>query len=176
MNGVEATAYLSGSGQMRSAFLPSVRVRDLDATVRVKTSAAAAGDGQYAYLVARQVNASTEYRAKLHITPGGTAYAQVTKVVNNVESQVSPYTSLGTIHAPNGYLWIRLRVTGSPTTTLSMKVWKDAATQPAAWQTTGSDSTAALQQAGSLGFRSYLSSGASGAVTYAFDDLTVSAP
>jgi parallel beta-helix repeat protein len=176
VNGVEATAFHGGSGQMRSAVLQSVRVRDLDAVFRVKTSAAAAGDGQYAYFVARQVNASTEYRAKLHIAPAGKAYAQVTKVINNVESQVSPYVSVGTIHSVNGYLWVRLRVTGGSPTTLSMKVWKDGAAQPASWQTTGADSTSALQTSGTLGFRTYLSSGATGPVTYAFDDLTVTAP
>ena len=175
VNGAEATAYHSGSGQMRSAFLPSLRIRDLDAVFRVKTSAAASGDGQYAYFVARQVNASTEYRAKLHIATAGKAYAQITKVVNNVESQVSPYVSVGTIHTANGYIWVRLRVTGSTPTTLSLKVWKDGSAQPAAWQATGTESTAALQQPGTLGFRTYLG-GAAGAVTYAFDDLTVTAP
>jgi hypothetical protein len=175
VNGVEATARMTGAGQMRSAFLPALRVRDLDAVFRIKTSAAAAGDGQYAYFVARQVNASTEYRAKLHIATAGKVYAQITKVVNNVESQVSPYVSVGTIHAANAYIWIRFRITGASPTSLSMKVWKDGAAQPVAWQTTGTESTAALQQAGLLGFRAYLSA-ATGTVTYAFDDLTVTAP
>jgi hypothetical protein len=159
---------------MRSAVLPSVKVRDLDAVFRVKTSDRARGDGQYAYFVARQVNGSTEYRAKLHIEAKGKVYAQITKVVNNVETQVSPYVSVGTIHTPKGYIWVRLRVTGSTPTNLSMKVWKDGSAPPA-WQTTGTDSTAALQQPGSLGFRTYLSD-ATGAVTYTFDDLTVTAP
>jgi len=176
VNGVEATARVASPGQMRAALLNAVSARDIDARLRVKTNVNASGEGHYAYLVGRHGTGDTEYRAKIHVRPGGATYLQITKVVRNVETSISSYVSLGTIHAPNGYIWVRFRITGASPTSLSAKAWKDGNSEPSGWQATGSDSAGALQQAGGLGFRAYVPGDASGATVFAVDDLTVTAP
>jgi hypothetical protein len=60
-------------------------------------------------------------------------------------------------------------VTGSNATTLRAKVWNSASAQPDNWLATGTDSSAALQAAGSIGLKPYLSGQATNApvvVTY----------
>ena len=54
------------------------------------------------------------------------------------------------------------------------KVWPAALTEPAAWLATGTDTTAGLQVAGSIGFVSFLSgTGTNPPVTTSFDNLYV---
>ncbi len=176
VNGGEATARVAGPGQLRSAFLPSVRARDVEGLVRVKTDVVASGSGQYAYFVARQ-NESNEYRAKVHLTPSRRVYVQASRVINNAESSIGSPVSVGDIHAPGGYIWLRTSVTGTGSKTLRIKAWRDGTAEPAAWQYTATDGTAALQGSGSVGLRSYVSSSAAGrAVVFSFDSLRVSAP
>jgi hypothetical protein len=176
VNGVEATARVASPGQMRLGMLTGVSARDIDARLRVKTNVSASGDGQYAYLVGRHLGGDTEYRAKIHMRPNGATYLQITKVIRNVETSISSYVSLGTIHAPNGFIWIRFRVTGASPTSLSAKAWKEGSSEPSGWQATGSDTSSALQQGGALGVRAWVSGDASGATVFAVDDLTVTAP
>ena len=89
---------------------------------------------------------------------------------------VSGLVSLGNLHSPNTYIWLRVQVTGAGPTTLRAKAWKSGTAEPAAWHVTGTDTTAALQTVGTLGFRTYVSSSAVGATVFAFDDLTATAP
>ena len=54
----------------------------------------------------------------------------------------------------------RLQVQGTSPTTLRLKVWANGSAEPTAWAATVTDSSAALQFAGSVGLRSYLSGSA----------------
>ena len=81
--------------------------------------------------------------------------------------------------ARDGHLWrrhavhVRLQVTGTDPTTIRLKVWPAGATEPAAWQTTATDSTAALQGAGAIGLSGYLSGSVTNApVVLRLDDLS----
>jgi len=58
-----------------------------------------------------------------------------------------------------GKLNTRTQVTGTKPTTIRLKVWAASAAEPASWQLTATDSTAALQAAGSVGLTAYVSSG-----------------
>jgi hypothetical protein len=73
---------------------------------------------------------------------------------------------------------LSLEVTGTGTTTLSAKVWKSGGAEPAAWQVSGPNTFAALQQPGYVGFFSYLpgTAAASAPVTVGFDNLRVVDP
>jgi hypothetical protein len=56
-------------------------------------------------------------------------------------------------------------------------VWRDGATEPAAWLLTTTDSTATLQAAGSTALIAYLSGSATNTpVTVRFDDYLVRIP
>jgi len=72
-------------------------------------------------------------------------------------------TSIGTTYTPGTQLRFRFQVTGTGTTTLRAKVWKVGSAEPAAWTATVTDTTAALQVAGSVGVMGYLSSTATNA-------------
>ncbi len=70
---------------------------------------------------------------------------------------------------------VRTQAFGTSPTTLRVKVWAVGGEEPANWTASVSDSTAALQVAGGLGLRTYLSGSATNApVLGLFDDLTVS--
>ena len=60
---------------------------------------------------------------------------------------------------------------GTGTTTIRSKIWAQGTTEPAAWQLTTTDTTAALQAAGYTGMTTYAGSGMSNLpYTVTFDD------
>ena len=56
-----------------------------------------------------------------------------------------------------------MQVTGANPATIRLKVWAASAPEPAAWQLTATDSSPALQVAGSIGLTVYVSSGSTNA-------------
>ena len=52
---------------------------------------------------------------------------------------------------------------GNGTTTVRAKIWLNGATEPAGWSLTATDTTAALQNPGAVGFYSYLPGSATNA-------------
>src|SRR5439155_1734486 len=68
-------------------------------------------------------------------------------------------------------LQVRVQAIGTSPTTINAKVWKTGTAEPAGWQKTASDTTAALQAAGGSGLGSYLGSAATSPVTVSFDDF-----
>ena len=83
----------------------------------------------------------------------------------------------GLAYAAGDRLNVRLQTIGTSPTTLNLKVWKVGTPEPAAWQRTATDSTSALQGAGGIGLRAYLSSSATNApVVVTIDDLLLTVP
>ncbi len=85
-------------------------------------------------------------------------------------------TTLATVAGPNlptgAYLHLRLRAFGTGTTTLQGKVWLDGATEPVNPTLTITDTTAALQNPGTAGLYTFLSSSATNApVVASYDDF-----
>jgi hypothetical protein len=71
-------------------------------------------------------------------------------------------------------LKVRVQVFGTSPTTVRAKVWAAAGTEPANWMLTATDSTAALQAAGTVGLRTYISGTATDIpVTTRWDDFAV---
>jgi hypothetical protein len=67
---------------------------------------------------------------------------------------------------------VRVQVQGTNPSVLRVRAWLVGSAEPAGWQATANDSTAALQAAGSLRLSTYLSSSATnGPVAVAYDDL-----
>jgi hypothetical protein len=82
----------------------------------------------------------------------------------------------GLTAAPGEAITLRMTATGAGSTTLSASAWKASGPAPAAPQVTATDSTAALQAAGSVGLWTYLTGSATNApVTVTVDDLLVQA-
>jgi hypothetical protein len=121
---------------------------------------------------------NNDYRAKIKISSTGAVSLYLTKAVNNVETNVAgPLAIAGLKMAANDPLVIRLKLEGTGPTVLSGKVWRASAAEPAAWQLSASDSTPALQTAGSAGLLAYLSGTAANfPVVVRFDDFSVKIP
>jgi hypothetical protein len=80
----------------------------------------------------------------------------------------------GLSFAAGQQLTMRVQVFGTSPTTVRAKVWAAAQAEPAAWQASATDSTAALQASGTIGLRSYLSGTATATpITVKFDNYAV---
>ncbi len=109
-------------------------------------------NAQYISFIGRQVGANqyllrariaTDGSVILHVMRGGTAIGAGYTVPGLTVTPGTPYTAA-------------LEVKGTNPTAISAKLWKSTDAEPAAWQLTRSDSTAALQSAGSIGVSSYV--------------------
>lgn len=167
----------STAGAMRSALLTTARARDVDITTRVSTDKTATGHGQFVYLVARRDSSGNEYRLGARFA-GSNVYLQVVRMSGATATRVgSEVPATNVSFAPGATLRLRAQASGADPTTLRMKAWADTAQEPSAWTYSVTDSTAALQLAGGLGLRSYLSSSVSNApVSFSYDDFRVTDP
>ena len=133
---------------------------------------AGTGGGIYTSVVARRIGTS-DYRAKVTVTATGTTL-YVTKTVSGAETVLASQAVAGLVYAPGDTLNVRFQAEGSGSTTLRAKIWKSGATEPSTWRLSTTDTTAALQGAGSVGIYSYLSGSATnGPVTVSVLDLSV---
>jgi hypothetical protein len=112
---------------------------------------------------------TADYGARVIV---GTSGAVELQVHRESHTTVRKITLPGLTYNTGDRLNIRLQVTGTSPTILRAKAWKAGTAEPADWQITTSDSSAALQRAGTIGLYSYL--GQTAAPTPAvvtFDDL-----
>jgi hypothetical protein len=164
---------LPTAGSSRSARLTGVSARDVDLSVTISTDKGATGGGQMAAMIGRVVG-SQEYRARVRFAANGQVYVAATRLNGGTETVITELLAAGVTHAANTQYRLRAQLVGASPTTIRIKVWPVAGAEPAGWNLTTTDSTAALQAAGAAGLNSYISSSTSNApVTFAFDDFTV---
>jgi hypothetical protein len=157
-----------------SAYLNGVTVRDVDAVTQFVADKPGSGGGYYPSLVVRRIGTS-DYRLKLQITATNVT-AFLIRTVNGTETIMATQTMPGFVYQPGQVVHVRLRATGTGTTTLQGKVWVDAQPEPTAWMLTATDTTAALQNPGAVGLYTYLSGSATTQpVVVRYDDFTVTA-
>jgi hypothetical protein len=170
--GTTGTIVVAASGT-RSASLAAVSATDLDLSFRFATNKTPIGGAHYVYGIARRVSATNAYRIKVRIAPAGGVYVQATALVGNVETSIGTEVLVpGLTHAPNAFIRVRAQLTGTNPTTIRIRAWADAATEPTTWQYTATNSAAALQAAGGVGLQTYLATAASnGPILVTFDDL-----
>lgn len=163
-------------GISRLATLAGVSTTAADLTVKFAQDKIATGGGTYVGAVGRKVG-DDEYRAKLRIAATGAATLFLTRVSGGTETTLQSAAVTGMTVAANDQLRLRVQVTGINPTTVRAKIWRDGATEPAAWGLTATDATPSLQAAGSIGLLTYLWSTATNApVAVRFDDLSVARP
>ena len=127
-------------------------------------------------VVRRQANGS-DYRLKVVSGSSGAIQLVVVRKVGATEAALRSVILSGVTQATDTQYRVAFRaVTTAGTTTLNAKLWRAGTVEPTTWAATVTDSTAQLQGGGSIGFSSYLSSGAHTAVTMRVDDLTVVEP
>ncbi|WP_255513602.1 PKD domain-containing protein [Homoserinibacter sp. GY 40078] len=167
-----AGALTHGAGALRRAFLTSVSATDVDMTVTVAADKPTTAGHIVAGAVARRVSSADYYQARVRLLTGGAVALQITR--GNTSTVLANATVTGMSYTPGDKLTIRFEVSGTSPTTLRAKVWAAGETEPSAWLLTTTDSTSALQTAGTVGVESYVSASATNApVVVSYDDFVV---
>ncbi|WP_315914149.1 PKD domain-containing protein [Arthrobacter sp. lap29] len=157
-----------GAGSTRFATLGSVSSTDTDSAVTVALNSVPTGGGNYASVAGRRVDASS-YSMKSWVKADGSVWLVLLR--DSVTLKLVQVPSL--TYSANMVLNLRLQVTGTSPTTVQGKIWPAGQGEPVAWLASATDSTAALQTAGSVGLGAYLAGSATAAVQTSFDDYVV---
>jgi rhamnogalacturonyl hydrolase YesR len=164
------------AGAGPAAFLNSVSATAVDVTVTCGPATAPVGGPAYFALVGRRVGTS-DYRLKVKRPVSGVATASIVRSTSGTETVLATASLPGSVGLTDQ---VRLRMqasTSGATTTLRARAWEAGTSEPGTWLLTSTDSTAALQGAGSIGLWAYLSSAATNApVVAVFDDLAATVP
>lgn len=147
--------------------------RDVNVVADVGVDKIATGGGTYTTFITRRIGTS-DYRLTFRELPAGAVRLNITRTVNGTATTLRDSPISGLTYAPGDVMRVRFRVSGNGTTTLSGKVWRAGTAEPAAAQATATDTTAALQAAGTFGIYGYLSGSSTNApVTIDVDNLFV---
>lgn len=174
VNGSTGQIRLPSAGAAPGAFLGGVSVINVDTQLTVASDKAATGNGIYLYLVGRHVATNTEYRGRVRLLASGAVAVTITgRSGTSADTTLQPEALVpGLSYTPGTPLRARLRVSGTNPTSLALKVWPAASTEPSSWQVLATDSTPALQGPGGIGVETYLSGTSINApVTLTVDDL-----
>jgi hypothetical protein len=175
VNGSQAQVNLAAPGSAPTASLDAVSATDVNIVVDAGINQAPTGDGVYVVLWARHT-AAGDYRLRLRLMTGGVVHLAWSRVAAGKETVVSEIAVKNLTYTVGDMLRLRFQVLGQPdgSTTILGTVWNPATSaEPAAPQLKGSDTTAALQGAGSIGIYSGLAGNATAApVTVRYDNLT----
>jgi PKD repeat protein len=176
VDGTGGLMSLPTAGADRSAYLTSPSVLDVDTSVDITFDKAPTGNGYYAAVgVRRTASSGTDYRAKLHVMANGTVAIGLARFTPG-ETIMRTVNIAGLTVSAGDTLRLRFAATGTNPTTLSAKVWKVGSAEPADWQNTVTDSTAALQVAGGFRLWAYLSGTSSNFPVVARFDNFVAVP
>ncbi len=165
-------------GASRTATLDGVQQTNTELSATISLDRAATGGGTYVSLIGRRVGTNNDYRSKLRFNPNGTVSLILSRTLAGTETALQSVNALpGINYVPGAVLHVKVRVTGTGTTSIATKVWAGGTTEPAAWALQSTDTSAALQAAGSIGVQHYLSTTAtSSPVVLSLDDLLAGPP
>lgn len=171
-----AAVRLGAARSQRSCWLGSVSSTDTDLRLTLSLDKVPNGSGAYLDVVGRRVGTNNEYRARMVMSASGRIVVQLTALKGSssptaIANPVTLPSSIG--YSAGSQLNVRMQVTGTSPTTVRLKVWPATDSEPTDWQTSGTDSTAALQNPGGVGLTAYLSSSVTNSpVTVRMSDLS----
>lgn len=172
VDGSAGNLTLGKAGASRFA-ASTASARDIDGRVRLQVDRLPSGGGLWIYSPAR-INGDSEYRPKIVVGPSGSLSVHAGVAINGAESSLGPMVMVsGLTVTPGTSIWLRSSVTGADPTTISVKAWAEGTPEPGSWQFSATNSAAALQVAGSVGVRAYVSSITNAPINVSFDDLAV---
>ena len=168
---------MANAGAGPVSYLSTFSSNDTDVAVKFSLDKLPVGgaNGVDQGVIVRRIAGSGDYRTKVRVLPTGQVRIGLFRTDSaGTQAVVTTDVAVPEITYTGGMvLNVRVQAVGTSPTALKAKLWTGA-TEPTAWTITGSDATAALQAAGSVGFHSYLSGGATNAPIQArFDDLQV---
>lgn len=160
----------AAAGSTKTSSLTGVSSTATDLTVSFSLDQMPTGGGSYISAIGRDVG-TTNYQARTWVQANGAIQLQLMQggtAIQLVNIAGTTFTAATTLN-------VRLQVFGTNPTTVRAKVWPTTATEPTAWQASVTDTTPALQTAGNVGLRSYLSATSTNTpVTTRFDNFLVS--
>jgi PKD repeat protein len=162
-----------GVGQ--SVYLASVSAPSSDTVLRFALDKAATGGGVHVSALGRRVSGQGAYAGKAKIASNGSvALELIRQSGTGAETSIQAGLGSGVTYAPGDTLNLRVQVLNTAPTTIRAKVWKVGTVEPSTWLRSVTDSTSALQGAGSVGVTGYVSSSATDVpLTIKLDELTV---
>ncbi|WP_418909099.1 PKD domain-containing protein [Glutamicibacter endophyticus] len=164
-------------GHGPGATLPTLAGAEVTGTVSVTLDKVANGGGSYLYFSPRYQDGGNQYQLKLRISSDGSGLLILDKMFQGNETFLDSVSLPSLEYQAGQKLWLKIQADGTSPTALGAKVWKDGTNEPPEWQVEATDSEAALQAAGGVRARIYVSGSASNTpVTAAFDDLIVEVP
>jgi hypothetical protein len=156
----------------RTASLLSTLVRDVDVTARFALSAVPVGDTVNGILRGRRIDASNRYGAVALVDTAGAVTVAVDRLVGGVNTILGSFAATGVTLVAGTYLRVRFQVSGAYPTTLRVRAWLDGDSEPTTWASEQTDSSAALQTAGSIGILSGANAAlTNGPIVFSWDDL-----
>ena len=146
-----------------------------DSVVRVDTALDKVPNGGGAYLtLAARKSTGGEYQGVVKVSAAGAVTVDLVRVAGGTSTKVATKTVPGLTYAAGSRLAVRFSAVGSGSTALGIKVWPAGSTEPSAWTVTATDTTAQLQQAGTVALTGYVSGSTTNVpVTVSFDNLQV---
>ena len=161
------------AGRTVRADLPAVSTTDTVTTVKLSIDKNQNAGGIYGSVVGRAVPAVGDYQVKYYRSLSGGMQLFLQRV-QGAENQLAVVTLPSIGFNAGDELNIKLKVSGTAPTALSAKAWKQGTTEPAAWQVTATDSTAAMQAPGGVAVTNYLSgSTTNGPIQVSYLDVAV---
>lgn len=177
VEGTLGTLRMSAGGGP-SVFLNGVGSNDTDLFVELSLDKVPVGGtaGVDQGVLVRRIAGQGDYRAKLRVLPGGAVRLGLSRTdAGGAQTSLVAETTLpGVTYALGDVLRVRVRASGTSPTTLRARVWKAGTAEPNDWTVSATDSTAAMQTAGAIGFHSFLGGTVTnGPVKARFDNLAV---
>lgn len=157
----------NAAGQTRIMLLNSASSNTTDSRITFSLDKVPTGGGYYGTVIGRQVG-SANYTLKAWVRADRSVWIVLQQGTTVLSANAIP----GLSYTAGTALNARLEVTGTSPTTLNAKIWSATATEPTNWQITRTDSTAALQAAGTVGLTSYLSGSATTPILATYDQYT----
>ncbi len=149
---------------------------DLQATVSLDVAPLGGTAGVDQGILLRRVAGQGDYRAKVRFVPGGAVRLGLfrTDSAGAQTAIVAEANVAGITYAAGDVLNVRAQAFGTSPTTVRAKLWRLGDPEPSAWLATGTDTTAALQSTGAIGFHSFLAGSVTNAPIVArFDNVNV---
>ncbi|RPF20693.1 LamG-like jellyroll fold domain-containing protein [Myceligenerans xiligouense] len=164
VDGSAGTLSMAG-GLTLSARLGDVSATATDVTVRTWAQETPSGNS-YLTVQGRRVGGD-HLGGRLKIFPDG--HVDLHTVRNG--TPLAGGTVTGLAFAAGDPLLVRVQVTGTSPATIRARAWAEGSPEPTTWQAVSTDTTASLQEAGSVGLALY--TGGSTTSAWGFDDLVV---
>ncbi|WP_082498515.1 LamG domain-containing protein [Plantibacter sp. Leaf314] len=156
--------------ETRSAVLAGVSIRDALVETTFSVDKAPAGGAHTVTIAGRKIGNSV-YSTRVRLDAAGLIRVYI---LRDETPLADSYVLPGGAYVAGQKLHVTLSVTGAGPTTVQAKVWRDAETEPAAWQLSATDATTAMQAPGAVGVITYVTgANTNGTTTLSVDSFKV---